>query len=97
MFTSLISGYVGYMAGSSKDEQLQKLTIDFNNSTKNGDLIIEIKMLKQLREKNTELQSAKEASEAKKLVNTLSDKNLKAEEKLSQLDKSINEGINLSV
>jgi len=39
---------------------------------------------------------AKEAADAKQLVNALSQKNLKAEEKLSQLDKSINDG-NLAV
>lgn len=39
---------------------------------------------------------AKEASDAKQLVNDLSEKNLKAEEKLSQLDKSISDG-NLAV
>ncbi|MBA7709837.1 hypothetical protein ES703_118763 [subsurface metagenome] len=39
---------------------------------------------------------AKEAADAKKLVNALSLKNSKAEEKLSQLDKSINDG-NLAV
>ena len=39
---------------------------------------------------------AKEAADAKQLVNALSEKNSKAEEKLSQLDKSINDG-NLAV
>lgn len=39
---------------------------------------------------------AKDAADAKQLVNALSEKNSKAEEKLSQLDKSINDG-NLAV
>ena len=39
---------------------------------------------------------AKDAADAKQLVNTLSQKNSKAEEKLSQLDKSISDG-NLAV
>ena len=66
-----------------------------NQATADANVVAELKTRVESQSATVDL-VAKEAADAKQLVNALSEKNSKAEEKLSELDKSINHG-NLAV